>query len=144
MDFEFSWIEVINISHIIFCYTKNTFSNNTTQPKQQRQRQRQRRRRQSMREYNATTTTTAAAHGSHHNSQAGRKYRKQQKPLTLYGIGLINQIMDFTLFLSSSLSFFLLSFWTFLRLFNARPQILSRVLSRSVGSMKFSIKKWIY
>lgn len=23
----------------------------------------------------------------------------QQKPLTLYGIGLINQIMDFTLFL---------------------------------------------
>ena len=43
---------------------------------------------------------THSNNGSHHNSRAKsiREEKEQQKPLTLYGIGLINQIMDFTLF----------------------------------------------
>jgi hypothetical protein len=44
---------------------------------------------------------------AHHNSRAKSicKEKEQQKPLTLYGIGLINQIMDFTSFDSKQLSF---------------------------------------
>jgi hypothetical protein len=78
---------------------------------------------------------------------------KQQKPLTLYGIGLINQIMDFTLFLRSlaQRSLFLLSclvprlrfiFLTFSRLTRPfeRPEFFSPRVAHTVGSMKFVIK----
>lgn len=43
---------------------------------------------------------THSNNSSHHNSRAKSicEEKEQQKPLTLYGIGLINQIMDFTLF----------------------------------------------
>lgn len=70
--------------------------------------------------------TTTAAHII--TVEPGEIYRKQQKPLTLYGIGLINQIMDFTLFLSSSLSF-LSFFLDFLETVLKFKKILSRVLS---------------
>jgi len=64
-------------------------------------------------------------------------YAEQQKPLTLYGIGLINQIMDFTLFPNSSGSLLLLrlSSWDCFKF-----ELVEKILSLSVGSMKFLIK----
>lgn len=81
-------------------------------------------------------------------------HREQQKPLTLYGIGLINQIMDFTLFLRSFLAFVsFFCFATFSRRFrslavrakNSFALPLTRCWMDSVGSgMKFVIKLWVY
>jgi hypothetical protein len=63
---------------------------------------------------------------AHHNSRAKSicKEKEQQKPLTLYGIGLINQIMDFTSFDSKQLSFD--SFLSISRSFGARLNVFGR------------------
>jgi hypothetical protein len=77
----------MNISHIISCYTKSAqipFGAGRGGGREWENRRGQQQLASQQRPGEARAART-----------------KQQKPLTLYGIGLINQIMDFTLFLRS-------------------------------------------